>query len=627
MKPRGMAETRLTIILAAMGFFLSIARCSVMLFDYPYMFPDSFDWLVNGLQYSGLLGEQLELSHRSMLLTMLYAGLFKMGRIDWAPAVGTIAHTALAIFVLRFPAEQLPLRVRVIAALFIFFSFTLLGQSAFIGADVLANCLATMCCLMFLRFVLAPRGTLLYPLAIAGALGVHSQNIFPILAPTFLTTLVIGIRNNQRGALLRTLISRDGVVAVFLFVVLTLSFLAPRLYFYHSFYEERVQQASLVTWDLAGTRYYVEGFLASFSPLIALLALLGAVSRSGRALACDPSRFLFITWIANIFIFFAWLYSWRDIRFWIYASAPVYFLAAIGLDSLLSRDVFRKSLFSTKLATRSPRGAGSDKRAGQTDSIPREGGASHSDSSKLADGAPVDGFPTPNPRDLIPVAPGTRVNKYSESVGRTTGAVSKAAVFGFCLFAAHCTPSIDPWDSLVPITPFQALEFDAHTGGHLLRTDSKPYLYVHLQELRESHLQSVNGGFSSRMRDSALRVAVRDALTHIGQAPLAIFSVLTPPDHYIAKNRNILYAMRAVRTVSTPAEVRRYLQEGRYVMLLKQDVARMQALTSGYGDIREVRPIGGQGSEYVLVSVLPTAATSSEDKVVTADIEERSDDA
>lgn len=110
MQPGRMPDRALLWLIGVTGLVIAWLRCQSMLFDYPYMFPDSFDWLANGLQYSGVLGEWQQISHRGMLLTLIYALLYKLDATNLIPSIGTLSHTLLAGYVLWVPTREFSAR-------------------------------------------------------------------------------------------------------------------------------------------------------------------------------------------------------------------------------------------------------------------------------------------------------------------------------------------------------------------------------------------------------------------------------------------------------------------------------------------------------------------------------------
>jgi|GEM_PF-3115829 len=322
----------LSIIICVFIATLCFLRIQVPLLDYPFLFPDSFDWLMNGLEYANVLPGHSEISHRGMLMTLVLAFLYKIDQIQLATILGTLSLGLLCLSLVILLSPSLTRRTVMWATVLNLISFTTLGQSAYVGADSIANLCASVFSLGMILMVLQPGTGLMYALGVVGGLGAHSQNIFPILAPLYLAILCWGLITHSRFRYM--VFSRHGLGALLIFCLLIFVFLLPRWSMYGTFYEERVQHASLISFSLAGSKYYISALVSSFSWPICVLATIGAFIgwRSG-----GTSRiyvFFFLVWIFNVFAFFAWLYSWRDVRFWIYGSVPLLTLAAMALDFL-----------------------------------------------------------------------------------------------------------------------------------------------------------------------------------------------------------------------------------------------------------------------------------------------------
>ena len=66
---------------------------------YPYLSPDSYDWIANGLY---LAGEKVASSWRPPGLPLLIAALFKLGLLSWLPVANilVLGLTTAALYLL-----------------------------------------------------------------------------------------------------------------------------------------------------------------------------------------------------------------------------------------------------------------------------------------------------------------------------------------------------------------------------------------------------------------------------------------------------------------------------------------------------------------------------------------------
>ncbi len=315
----------------------STQRLKFDLLFYPFFFPDSFDWLSNGLRYSSKALSSFEISHRAMFLPLLIALAYDFGFENMIVLVGLLALAAtvlLAYFGLRklgFERESL------LVALGLLLSFTMLGQSAYLGADVAANA-AIVAAVLFLSYALCNGSSPSFvAFTVTFSLGLHLQYIGFILAPFWLFAFFLNTKNGslslgfgnlarlwRSGAILPGLIA--GALALFLPLL-------PRLLAFKLFYTEKVQHTSLLHFNLDDPYYYLLGLFANYSWPILALAAIGCFSVDSSSTQPAKQRwfkFLCIVWLLNIFIFFQFFYSWKDIRLLVYLSFPLFFLASSG---------------------------------------------------------------------------------------------------------------------------------------------------------------------------------------------------------------------------------------------------------------------------------------------------------
>lgn len=322
------------VLLLSLASVLYIVRQSFVLFDYPWMFPDSFDWLVNGFRY-GAGHSTYTISHRAMLLPLSVALASYINMVDWVPMFGTAFYLFGAVLCF-FCLSRLTSRfVQWTTTLLYVVSPFILGQSAFVGADVAANALLLGTALFFIRYkVNLGRENLLYS-GVLFALGLHAQYINVIFLPTF----ILAMFTNAQGKLSfemwpRVLTDKAFYLTGICSVAVGFIFFLPRIYEFGVLYEEHVQHGSLVNFYRDGFSYYLVASLAAFSWPVLTAALVGSIrsffasERKTRAIA----QFL-LCWIVVVGGFFACLYTWKDSRFLLYISTPIYFLAAYGIEA------------------------------------------------------------------------------------------------------------------------------------------------------------------------------------------------------------------------------------------------------------------------------------------------------
>lgn len=319
-------------------------RTGYTLFTYPWYFPDSYDWIVNGLAYSGLAG-QLDITHRALLLPLVIAALYRLNIVDFIVYYGTFFYACNVVLVFFFLRKISDTVVAGLCSLFFVFSFTITSQSAFVGSDVAACAMLYGAALSFLCFLKKDKFIYLYLTGIFLALGMHSQYIGVFFLPVAAVSLFLedqqcnSSHNKLRvglGRVRRLCLSRHLYGSVVLSFFTFLLLLLPRLLKYGIIYEERVSHASLIKWMYdGGVSHFLRSTLAAFSWPIIALAIIGIIV----GLAKRQERFAsvyFALFLLSIGGFFACMYSWKDPRFCIYISLPIFFFAAVGLDEALT---------------------------------------------------------------------------------------------------------------------------------------------------------------------------------------------------------------------------------------------------------------------------------------------------
>lgn len=354
--------TCIVIGLACSIFILSL-RASFTLSDYPWMFPDSFDWLVNGLRYTPG-SPDFEISHRAMLLPISFAFLSVFSSPNLIVLFGSFSYMLGAVILFRGLDGLCSQFVRLVSTLLYLLSPFILGQSAFVGADVVANALLCGMAISFLRFQVLGNSKYLLLSALFFAVGIHAQYINIIFLPTIALALMLddqGCLNFGTGR--RLITSLHAYFALGLALLVATLFLLPRFIEFGTIYEEKVKHASLIHFHFQskGWAYYAASSLGAFTWPVVLLFLCGVLK--GAIMHKGKNRALFyfmILWFLVVLGFFATLYTWLDSRFLIYISVPVYILAAGALESITNRFYIRSTttavilLFSQITASTDP---------------------------------------------------------------------------------------------------------------------------------------------------------------------------------------------------------------------------------------------------------------------------------
>jgi hypothetical protein len=309
------------------------------------MFPDSYDWIVNGLRYAPG-SAKFEISHRAMLLPITFAFFSALHTPGLIVLFGSFFYIVGAvIFYLGLDGVCSKFVRSVSTSLYLLSPF-IMAQSAFIGSDVAANALLSGTAIFFLRFQVLGRSRDLIFSALFFAVGIHAQYINIIFLPTIALALAIDDRGSLNfNTARRIFTSRQAYVGLGLALLVGFIFFIPRLIQFGVIYEERVQHASLIRLYSGGWGYYAAASFAAFTwpVLIAFFCGLCKAAVVGKG-GNRAILYFMILWITVVLGFFATFYTWLDTRFLIYVSTPVFILAAAGLESITKRFYFRLSV-------------------------------------------------------------------------------------------------------------------------------------------------------------------------------------------------------------------------------------------------------------------------------------------
>ena len=312
-------------------------RSGFTLATYPWLFPDSFDWIANGVAYANP-PIPFETSDRGLFLTLLIGGLWRLGLADAIPLAGTAAFAALLLVVHRGLRRLSAPLIADIATVLLAFSSPLILQSAFVGADVLSVLFLSGMTFAFVRYLIVEENRDLVEAALWAGFGIHTQYIEVVFLPFLALFLCCkggkGRLQPSLGRLLSAVFSRGFVLAVAAGLASAFLLLLPRLVLFHEIYAERVKHMSLVSPSFKHVLRYLVGLSGQLSLPTVLLAVCGSL------IGLTSTRYQILTavvlaWWASVGGFFVFLYSWFDTRFVVYLTVPAAVLEAIALERLL----------------------------------------------------------------------------------------------------------------------------------------------------------------------------------------------------------------------------------------------------------------------------------------------------
>lgn len=301
---------------------------------YPVTFPDSYDWLTNGLYYARV---PLEPTWRSMLNPLVFGGLFALRLENAIPYLGPL-YLGTTIVVLLTLGRRVAGDAAAFAAVLIAANHFVLAHALAIGSDTLAIGLATTGLLVFQRAIDRPRALTFALAGVLFGLSVLAQPAAQLFAPVLVVLFVFAAGRNTRTPAARV---RDAAVSPQLWstgaawiasmaaVVLFRGAICGQ-FLPHS----TVAHDELLTFSLRNGGYYLWSSVAAWSIPTALLAAVGLVAgwRTHPRIVLGAV----LSVVANA-VFFVFFYGWRDNRFVLYWSWPVFLLAGFGLAALPRR--------------------------------------------------------------------------------------------------------------------------------------------------------------------------------------------------------------------------------------------------------------------------------------------------
>ena len=289
---------------------------------YPYMTADSYDWISNGLFWSG---KPVLASLRPPGLPLVIAGLSRLGLLSLLPVVSFLClglSTALLYLLLR---ERHDPWIAAAAAWFFFANDAVQDLAKYVLAETYATPFLVLAALAFVR---AGRNTRWY-LVMGGALG--AAFLFSYAAVPAAVGLALAVVAVRAGDVRRRDLWRGAAVTV----AVALGWFAVRAWFHRAYPSApRHDFEALLRPTLSNVTTYAISGLALLGLLLLPLYAFGAV----RMLAGDAGlrryRAAAFGTASAILVFVVFLYDWGDKRFLVYVLPFFTCALAEGLEGL-----------------------------------------------------------------------------------------------------------------------------------------------------------------------------------------------------------------------------------------------------------------------------------------------------
>jgi hypothetical protein len=324
---------------AAIAAYLALIAAIVAgdsLAAYPFMHPDSYDWLANGLRYTGV---PVASTWRVVLAPFVYAALFALRLENLIPFLGLVAvfGTAAMLLTLGWRAAG---AAAVWGALLLAANHLVVGHALSVQPDVWSAGLGLTGLLALAVALEARMPGHLYGAAAALTLGGLAQPATPFLVPACLVMLLYD-PDAPRGIGLGTLRWLAGRRETWGAVALAAGILAAAFVARWVLVGVAWPTTAIIHggWIVPGVfpdavGFYAFATAADWSIPVLLLALVGA----GYGLRRRPWRRLtlglVVAVLANAGMFTLLYTGYRENRFVVYWTMPALLLAGIGLRSL-----------------------------------------------------------------------------------------------------------------------------------------------------------------------------------------------------------------------------------------------------------------------------------------------------
>lgn len=315
------------------GFLLVKASYLVypdIVFTYPFITFDGFQWIHDSLHY---LGDDVTISFRNPALPLIIALLKLLGVENLLPLLTVCLLFLFFLFLYRFLSLYFDHAAVLLTVLFLFFNFRLHTFFDYILADQWAITFQLIACYYLAKASAHNRNLILF--GVFAAISFLFQYAIGFLSLAFILYWLVELfpKSENRRVLLRySLIS----VACGLLIIAP-NFIYKWLKFGTPLFS-RVTHFQLVKLHFFGLFYYFVNYWAFFGIPVAVIAVYGFF----KAFHAKAHIWLLVyTGFFSYFIFWMLLYEWLDVRFLLYLVQFIAFFLAQGIETFTNSYVLR----------------------------------------------------------------------------------------------------------------------------------------------------------------------------------------------------------------------------------------------------------------------------------------------
>ena len=316
------------IFFSLIAIFLLIKACFLIYpnlnISYPFLAPDSYDWIANGLHYGGY---DVNFSFRPPALPLIIALLDSLGILELLPVLNQLAlFLILLVFYMMIARRFSPLTGIVTTAI-VFFNFFLQNLSLYILADTYALLFMLAGCYFYMEAENDEKRYLSASLSLCVSYIFQSAVIFVI--PAIILHYLVFRRRARLTVCLRAVLPP---------LLLIGGWLVWKRIQFGTFLGYGTQQLKLLKLHFDSLFFYLINTVSVLGVLVFLLVVFGlfvcALLKDKRIIHyMYLNVMLSVSWV----IFWVFLYTWNDRRFIIYLMFFILPFASAAIHYLISR--------------------------------------------------------------------------------------------------------------------------------------------------------------------------------------------------------------------------------------------------------------------------------------------------
>lgn len=314
---------------AIFGIYHILLYRNTSLTSYPWIHQDTWRRLQDSIYY---LGSKIEPNFAPPLTSLIFAFFLKL-------KLNSVFLFGIANFILFFHlifgiTKKLTGNsfIAFLASLLFYFNFYLIQYSLFVGLpDFLCVSLIALSTYLFLCLDSRKNVFVASLAGITAGLAGLAQYLGILIVPVMIVYFLI---KHGKNYLFKKKYHQYFAIFVFSALVTFASFFIYKKITYGSFSYSRIEHMGYMRPHVDAIGYYLWQMVVFFTPLVVGLSIYGIRK---LILLKNKSLLTFLVLNVSFFLFFIFLYIWKDHRFVIYMTIPVLITAAIGLNEILQK--------------------------------------------------------------------------------------------------------------------------------------------------------------------------------------------------------------------------------------------------------------------------------------------------